>query len=142
MATDIPDDMNNVIVLNYNMQIKELTCNFVPLSEVTTSSVQELSQLPEIFSLDQNYPNPFNPITNFGFRIAESGLVSLKIYDLLGREVATVVEKELSPGKYHFPFSPARDGAGISHFPLSSGVYYYQLKAGKFIETKKLILLK
>ena len=83
----------------------------------------------------QNYPNPFNPNTNFVFRIAEFGLVSLKIYDILGREVATVIEKELSPGEYHIPFF-------IYHYPLSSGVYFYRLRANNFVQTKKFILLK
>ncbi len=91
--------------------------------------------LPATNFLSQNYPNPFNPTTNFVFRIADFGLVSLKIYDTLGREVATVIEKELAPGYYIFPFS-------ISQFPLSSGIYFYQLKAKNYIETKKFVLLK
>jgi len=104
--------------------------------DTTFTNTDEITTiLPEEFQLLQNYPNPFNPATNFEFRIGNFGLVSLKIYDLLGREVATLIEKELTPGEYHFPFS-------ISHFPLSSGVYFYQLKAGKFVSTKKLLLLK
>jgi len=101
------------------------------------------------YFLEQNYPNPFNPTTNFGFRIpalpalsadrpagrANVEFVSLKIYDALGREVAVVIEKALAPGEYNFPFS-------ISHLPLSSGVYFYQMKAGNYSETKKLILMK
>jgi len=107
---------------------KDDDTTFTNTDEITTI-------LPGEFQLLQNYPNPFNPTTNFEFRIGNFGLVSLKIYDLLGREVATLIEKELAPGEYHFPFS-------ISHFPLSSGVYFYQLKAGKFVSTKKLLLLK
>jgi len=90
-------------------------------SVLTSIDENESTRIPREFLLSQNYPNPFNPTTNFEFWISEYGLVSLKIYDILGNEVATVIEKELSPGEYHFPFS-------ISHFPLSSGVYFYQLK--------------
>jgi len=85
------------------------------------------------FQLKQNYPNPFNPATNFEFRISDFGLVSLKIYDILGNEVATIVNEELPAGNYKYQWNA--DG-------LASGVYFYQLKAGHFVETKKLILLR
>jgi hypothetical protein len=96
---------------------------------------EETSVKLSSFELFQNYPNPFNPSTNIGFRIPNSGFVSLKIYDILGNEVATVVNEVLAPGEYHFPFS-------ISHLPLSSGVYFYSLRAEKFFETKKFLLIK
>jgi hypothetical protein len=83
--------------------------------------------------LSQNYPNPFNSATNFEFQIAEKGFVSLKIYDLLGNEVATILDKELTAGTFKFQWE-ARD--------ISSGNYFYKLRAGNFIETRKLILLK
>jgi len=89
---------------------------------------------PAEYQLNQNYPNPFNPATNFGFRIADFGFVTLKIYDLLGREVATLVDEEKPAGSYNVEF----DASG-----LSSGVYIYRLKAGSnFIATKKFMLLK
>ncbi|HVO75246.1 MAG TPA: glucoamylase family protein [Ignavibacteriaceae bacterium] len=96
---------------------------------------EETEEKPLSFELYDNYPNPFNPSTNFGFRIGELGFVSLKIYDILGNEVATVVNEELSPGEYHFPFS-------ISNLPLSSGVYFYTLHSGSFTKTKKFMILK
>jgi hypothetical protein len=89
--------------------------------------------IPAEFVLYANYPNPFNPTTNFGFRIANFGFVSLKIYDVLGDEVATLVNGEKPAGRYTINFNAAG---------LAAGVYFYQLKADGFAETKKLILLK
>lgn len=88
---------------------------------------------PNDFSLSYNYPNPFNPTTNFEFRIANFGFVSLKIFDVLGREVATLVNEEKPAGNYKINFD-----AGS----LSSGVYYYRLVSDRFVETKKMILIK
>ena len=109
------------------------TANFITGDQIV--AVEEIQVALTEFILEQNFPNPFNPKTNFEFRIAEFGFVSLKIYDLLGREVATIIEKDLAPGQYRIPFS-------ISSYPLSSDVYFYQLKAGAFVETKKFILMK
>jgi len=89
------------------------------------------------FSLSQNYPNPFNPTTNIVFRIAEGGFVTLKVYDILGNEIATLVNEEKTAGEYEVEFNTS----SINHHP-SSGIYFYQLKAGSFVETKKMILLK
>ncbi|HEY3250095.1 MAG TPA: T9SS type A sorting domain-containing protein [Ignavibacteria bacterium] len=101
------------------------------------------SEVPETFSLSQNYPNPFNPTTNIGFRIADFGLVKLVIYDVLGREIQTLVNEELKPGTYEVEF-PARQslGAGGDGSNLPSGVYYYTLSAGDFVQTKKMVLIK
>ena len=89
--------------------------------------------IPNEFNLEQNYPNPFNPTTNIGFRISEGGFVTLKIYDVLGNEVATLVNENKPAGSYEVEFNGSN---------LPSGVYFYQLKAGNNIETKKLMLLK
>jgi photosystem II stability/assembly factor-like uncharacterized protein len=88
---------------------------------------------PTGFKLEQNYPNPFNPTTNIRFLIADRGFVTLKVYDVLGNEVATLVNEEKPAGEYKVEF----DG---NHLP--SGIYFYQLKAGGFVETRKMILLK
>ncbi|MBZ0203529.1 MAG: T9SS type A sorting domain-containing protein [Ignavibacteria bacterium] len=91
------------------------------------------SEVPENFSLFQNYPNPFNPSTHIGFRIAESGLVRIIVYDALGREIQILVDQELSPGTYEVDFNGAE---------LPSGVYYYKLESGSFVETKRMVLIK
>ncbi len=91
------------------------------------------NKIPDKYSLSQNYPNPFNPTTNIEFRIADFGFVSLKVYDILGREVATLVNEEKPAGSYNVSFDASS---------LSSGVYFYRLNSGSFISTKKMILLK
>lgn len=91
------------------------------------------SQLADHFELHQNYPNPFNPSTKIGFRIQVSGFTTLKVYDGLGREVRTLVNEALKGGSYEATFSA--EG-------LASGVYFYRLRAGDFVETKRLLLLK
>jgi len=95
--------------------------------------VAEENNIPRRFSLSQNYPNPFNPMTHIVFAIPVSGFVTLKIFDLLGREVATLVNEEKRAGSYEVTWNPKS---------VSSGVYFYQLHAGKFVQTKKLMLQK
>ena len=90
--------------------------------------------LPKTFSLFQNYPNPFNPSTTIKYQIPELSFVTLKVYDVLGNEIATLVEEEKPAGTYKVEFY-AKGG-------YASGVYFYQLRAGSFVETKKMILLR
>ena len=93
------------------------------------------SSYAEKYELLQNYPNPFNPTTNLEFGILELGFVSLKIYNSLGLEVATIVNETLTPGTYNYQFSTV-------NYQLASGVYFYRLEAGSFVETKRMLLLK
>jgi hypothetical protein len=103
-----------------------------PLSEIV--SVEKLStDLPAHFSLDQNYPNPFNPTTTISFSIPFKSFVSLKVFDLIGREIATIISEEISAGSYSKQWNAAN---------MSSGIYFYRLQAGTYIETKKLVLLR
>ena len=88
---------------------------------------------PGSFRLDQNYPNPFNPVTRITYTVPATSNISLIVYDALGREIKSLVNEEKSPGNYTVQF----DGTD-----LSSGIYFYVMKANNFIETKKLILLK
>jgi hypothetical protein len=105
-----------------------------PLSEMITS-VQEIArnELPQRILLEQNYPNPFNPSTKIQFSIPHSSHVILNIYNVLGQEIATLVSQELAAGTYSTKWSA--DGK-------ASGIYYYRLQAGSFVETKKLVLLR
>jgi hypothetical protein len=101
----------------------------------------EVDLIPEHFALLQNHPNPFNPTTSIRFRITDFGFVSLKVYDVLGNEIATLVNEDKPAGVYEVEFSrdlihQSADGG------LSSGVYFYQLLAGNFVETKKMMLIK
>ena len=85
------------------------------------------------FSLAQNYPNPFNPSTTISYSIPEQSQVELKVFDVLGREVAMLVNKEQSAGSYKVEF----DGSN-----LTSGIYFYRIQTGYFLQTKKMVLLK
>ena len=109
------------------------------LTDEIVSVVENEGTIPGAFSLEQNYPNPFNPSTNIGFRVADRGFVSSKVYDILGNEVATLVNKELPAGEYKIEFDVVGTSRDLS---LTSGIYFYQLKAGSFVETKKMLLLK
>lgn len=88
---------------------------------------------PETFQLYSNYPNPFNPSTKIRYAIAKSAFTTLKVYSLLGQEIATLINEEKAPGVYEVNFD------GLS---LTSGTYLYKLQAGEFSETRKMILLK
>ncbi len=106
------------------------------VSIVTSAGTEQVIELtPSDFSLSQNYPNPFNPATVINYALAKSEFVSLKIYDLLGNEVATLVNEEKPAGSYNVDFQ-------AHNFKLSSGTYFYRLQAGNFVETKKMVLLK
>jgi hypothetical protein len=95
------------------------------------------------FSLEQNYPNPFNPKTNFGFRIADFGFVSLRVFDVLGREVATLVNEPKAAGEYEIEFDAANLTSSVSsQGGYASGVYFYRLTAGGFTSTKRMLILK
>ena len=85
------------------------------------------------YKLYNNYPNPFNPSTKIKYSVAENTFVSLKIYDVAGSEIATVVNREQTAGEYEVDFNAVN---------LTSGVYIYKLNAGSFVETKKMILMK
>jgi len=89
--------------------------------------------IPKEYKLAQNYPNPFNPSTTIKYSIPSSEFITLKVFDVLGNEVETLVNEEKSAGSYEVNFNASN---------LASGIYFYTLQAGKFTETKKLILLK
>jgi hypothetical protein len=95
--------------------------------------VRQSGQKPVAYELDQNYPNPFNPATQIRYSLAKSGMVTLNIYDILGRKVATLVSTVQSAGEHVVTFDGSR---------LTSGVYFYQLEAGTFRSVKKMILVK
>ncbi len=99
----------------------------------STTSVRDQDQAPSSFSLSQNYPNPFNPITKIQFTISDFGYTTFKVFDVLGREVATLVNEEKQPGVYETEF----DGS-----QLSSGIYFYKLQTENYSSIKKMIYLK
>ncbi|MBX7045130.1 MAG: T9SS type A sorting domain-containing protein [Ignavibacteria bacterium] len=106
-----------------------LTVKYNPLTGITNFE----NSLPVKNYLHQNYPNPFNPSTEINFELKEKGFTELKIFDLSGKEIQTLISTELTAGKHSFTWNAAH---------LSSGIYFYSLSAGNYSETKKLILLK
>jgi hypothetical protein len=103
------------------------------ISSFPVAVKNEINPITTVFSLKQNYPNPFNPSTSISFSIPTRHLVSLKVYNVLGKEIKTLCNEEKQEGQYTVNFNANQ---------LSSGVYFYTLRAGTFIETKKLILIK
>jgi len=133
--TWIPGD-KSTYSLDLKMRVQDTLSfrrNNVAVFSLVTSVLTRESEQPGSFHLSQNFPNPFNPSTKIGFKVQASGFTSLKVFDLLGREVATLVNEELRPGSYEATW----DAVG---FP--TGVYFYRLIAGSFAETKRLILLR
>ena len=94
--------------------------------------------MPTEFALHQNYPNPFNPITTLRYELPENGLVNIIIYDMLGREVKTLINHTQDTG-YRSVIWDATNDYGK---PVSAGIYLYQIQAGEYISTKKMVLLK
>jgi len=107
--------------------------NYLFLNTSDPVFVANEENLPEDFILYQNYPNPFNPTTNIAFRISDFGFVSLKVFDVLGNEVATLIDEYKTAGSYEVKFNSLK-------FP--SGIYFYQIRAENFVQTKKMLLIK
>ena len=100
---------------------------------IVTGVTEQQRNLPERFALDQNYPNPFNPSTTIKYQLPNASYVNLTVYDVLGRQVSTLVNERRDAGVHEVKF----DAAG-----LASGVYFYRLTAGSYVDTKKLLLVR
>jgi hypothetical protein len=111
----------------YNME------TYTAIIDLATEINPISGSIPDKFELSQNYPNPFNPITNIKYQIIENGFVNLKIYDIVGREIATLVNKNQTAGTYETKFDASN---------ISSGVYFYKLTSGSFSDVKKLVVVK
>ena len=103
------------------------------INTVTGTGSQVGSAIPTAYSLSQNYPNPFNPVTRINFSVPKQGFVNLKIYDVLGREVKTLVNEVKTPGVYSVDFNGTE---------LSSGVYFYRMESNGFTDIKRMMLIK
>ncbi len=120
-------EFNSPVTLKYKLKQIDFSGAFA------YSDIVEVDFNPETFFLAQNYPNPFNPTTNIRFSVAKDGFVSLKVFNALGKEVKTLINKNLVTGRYDIIFDASE---------LTSGVYIYQLNADNRIESKKMMLLK
>jgi len=123
----------NESVLSANVNYTE-----TKFTDIITSSDEKQAYIPDEFVLYQNYPNPFNPSTTIQYDLPVSTNVQLKIYDILGREVRTIINEFQQPGKKTYQWDGKDNRGSIA----SSGVYFYQLQASEFLQTKKLMLLK
>ncbi len=132
---DAINEVRNQIGYSYTNRMMNLwgDPSLHPKYDITVNVGNIESEIPKDYVLSQNYPNPFNPTTNIKYQIAEHGFVSLKVYDVLGSEIATIVNEEKLAGSHEIKF----DGS-----TLPSGIYFYQLRTGNFVETKKMIYLK
>jgi len=92
-----------------------------------------ISELPKVFSLAQNYPNPFNPVTSIKYSVPKQSLVKLVVYDVIGREVVTLVNEIRHAGNYNVSFDASN---------YASGVYFYRMESGDFTDVKKMVLIK
>jgi len=117
------------VITGLSNSLRGIVIYYNPLSNLSSSE----NKIPDDFYLAQNYPNPFNPTTNIGFRIGEFGLVKLSIHDILGREVAIIVNERLPTGRYEVELN-------AGDYP--SGIYFYQLTAGKFSSVRKMLVVK
>ena len=119
---------------NSDINASELIWNFFKNYKLTaTTVVKDYALNPKDFSLLQNYPNPFNPTTKISWQFPVSSWQTLKVYDVLGNQVATLVDEYRSAGNYEVEFDASN---------LASGIYFYKLQTGSFIATKKMILLR
>tara|TARA_Y100001980_G_C14262214_1_gene103277 strand:- start:84 stop:572 length:489 start_codon:yes stop_codon:yes gene_type:complete len=120
------------------VDVNENESEYSEVVNVTLLSLVDIHGLPETFALHQNYPNPFNPNTMIRFDLPEAGNVSLVIYDMMGREVTTLVSSRIEAG-YHFV---QWDGSNSIGFSVAAGVYIYTIQAGKHRAINKMIYLK
>ena len=120
---------------SFDGKIDEVRISNIARYQITMTDVKDdnIDIVPLIPLLEQNYPNPFNPSTTIKYQIPELSFVTVKVYDVLGNEVATLVNEELTAGDYEIEFNGEE---------LTSGIYFYRLKAGNFIQTKKMLLIK
>lgn len=124
---------DNVVQMRLSWGYMYLDYLAIPSNIIT--DIKMGTEIPLAYSLQQNYPNPFNPSTTIRYEVSQTNHVSLKVFDMLGREVATLVDELKQPGIYNSTFNSL-------HSPLSSGVYFYRLQVGNFIDTKKMQLIK
>ncbi|NNG26433.1 MAG: T9SS type A sorting domain-containing protein [Ignavibacteriaceae bacterium] len=104
-----------------------------PLPNDIITGISDVTNIPTHHYLSQNFPNPYNPVTTIKYQIPELSFVTLKVYDVLGNEISTLVNEQKPSGEYEIEF----DGAEVP-----SGIYFYRLKSGSFVETKKMVLMK
>lgn len=148
--SELNDGLTSLVVLR--LKFHEMTtatifgatngAAIVKIENLTGLNNNELNFISNGIYLTQNYPNPFNPTTTIRYDIPEQSFVTIKIYDILGKEIATLVNEEKPAGSYEVEFNTGGHSGFSGIRELTSGIYFYKLQAGNFIETKKMVLIK
>jgi len=125
--------MKNIVIARNSNKIYVGTGYGIYKRDYVSEVINSKRETVDNFNLGQNYPNPFNPSTQIRYSVVKDGLVSLKVYDVLGREIATLVNEQQQPGSYEIKWDAS---------DISSGIYFYQFKTKDYVDTKKMILLK
>ena len=128
----VPLDRENMRAMYVDSVDVELNYAITYLNSINSLN-DEINIRPNEIHLFQNYPNPFNPITTIDYQIPKSGFITLKIYDVLGNEIATLIDEKKSKGKHKIMFNGTK---------LASGIYFYKLTTENFVKTKKMLLVK
>lgn len=132
-SPDDEGDFTGLIEIKHNAENESDPVEVILSGGGILTSSEELSNLPTEFSLEQNYPNPFNPVTQISYQLPEQADVTLRVFNILGQYVTTLVNANQSPGEYSVSFDASN---------LSSGTYIYRLEAGNYVETNTMMLLK
>jgi hypothetical protein len=127
------DSLNIVVFVQSTGSMTVYQSETISYSELNVTGIDNSKTIPNEFILEQNYPNPFNPTTTIQFQVPNSSSINITVYNILGNEVATLLNEKKPAGSYKVDFSAAG---------LSSGIYFYKLQAGSFVEMKKMILMK
>ncbi|HCA43370.1 MAG TPA: hypothetical protein DEP28_08985 [Bacteroidetes bacterium] len=136
---DFISKSNYILISGRNLSKEELQKNYhkdiytILGVENTDNNSSSQSELPTEYSLSQNFPNPFNPVTTISYQIPTDGIVNLKVYDILGKEVATLVSEMKRAGSYQVVFNGNN---------LASGIYFYKIQSGNFNQVKRMMLIK
>lgn len=126
-----------IVFVQNNTDKKVQNAEVMEVSSLTAVG-EQLNGIPTVFGISQNYPNPFNPSTAFEYAVSEQSFVSIKVYNLLGQEVRSLVSEEKGIGVYTAQWDGTDSRGGV----VPSGMYLYRMSAGRFVETKKMILMK
>ena len=128
-----PSNYEARVIFNCGDDNNDLYFDNISVKEIVSSVEEDKDFIITEYVLNDNYPNPFNPTTKISFSLANNGFTSLKIYDILGNELSTLIKKELVAGMYNVDFDAS---------DLPSGIYFYRLRVNNFIKTKKMVLIK
>ena len=138
---DVGSYASNEIAINWNAPLVFVS-GYFNAEGLTSVDDQGFNFVPDKFELEQNYPNPFNPSTTITWQSPVSGWQTLKVFDILGNEISTLVDEFRTAGKYEVTFSADQNIDGLSRNFITSGIYFYRLEIGDYFTTRKMVLIK